>query len=130
MKTLNKPTLIFLFVIVTLFFVIVEFLQSPKVANLVSEHITKKVLAKKGLDLNFEEVDLRVFPPTTFFRNVSLSMEDKKKGLRVTLNAKRVGFHFGILDFFSSDFIVSKISIYDAFTKINFKSEKKEKVRL
>jgi len=108
-----------------LFFGIVQFLQSPMVADLISERISKNILAQEGIDLNFEKVDLRVFPPTTYFRNVSFKKEDKGNGLKVTLKAKRVGFHFGLLDFFSSKFIVSKISIYDAETKINFKADKK-----
>jgi translocation and assembly module TamB len=130
LKILNKPTLIFLFVIFILFFGIVEFLQSPIIADLVSEHITKNVLAKKGLKVEFEKVDLKVFPPTTYFSNVNFFKEDKGKGTKVRLDAKRIGFHFGLLDFFSSKFIVSKISLYDAEVKVNFKigNKKTEKI--
>ncbi|TDJ06598.1 MAG: hypothetical protein E2O68_04710, partial [Deltaproteobacteria bacterium] len=127
MKILNKPTLIFLFVIFVLFFGIVEFLQSPIVASLVSEHITKNILAKKGIVINFEKVELRIFPPTTYFKNVSFFKIDKKEGSKVKVEAKRVGFHFGLLDFFSSKFIVSKISVYDAVVKTKFKIGDKEK---
>jgi len=73
LKILNKPTLMFLFVIFILFFVIFQFLQSPKVAELIADRITKNILIKEGFEVDFEKVDLRIFPPATYFKNFKVA---------------------------------------------------------
>lgn len=112
-----------------IFSTIFQFLQSPKLASLISEHVNSRVLAREGLRVDFERVDLRIFPPTTYFKNVEIHKKDKD-GVELFLKAKRIGFHFDLVDFFSSKFIISKISIWDALAKILIKTKSGEAFKL
>ncbi len=84
----------------------------------ISEELTNQVFSKLNMVVKFENIEIGLFPPTSYFKNVKVISKENAP-FKLNITASSLGIQFGYLDLFSKNFTIGKISIYDASVKID-----------
>ena len=96
-----------------------KFIQSEYFGNLLAERINKTISRKTDFDLAFSNIEIDMFPPATFLKNVKLSnLKRSKNTLKIDLDAGRLSLNFGLSNFFSSKLSVDRIGLEDGRLRI------------
>lgn len=114
MNKVNKILVIFLAGMSLFFWAIWELLQTQWFANIVAERLSKNITRELGVDLKFERLGFKLYPPASIIKQVKLNQVEKKKNGIQSVEANEVGLYFNILDFFSNKITVDKVRIHDA----------------
>ena len=124
MKKANKVFLIFIIFVAFLIGIIWEGLQTKTFSSLFSEQIGPFVKKKYQVRVNFEKIEISLWPPETLFKGVRISSQKN------ILEADSLGFRFDPSSFFIKDAWTGKILIRNGSLTISAKSSSKKKVPL
>lgn len=112
MPRINKILLTFLLLMVVAFGVVWKFVQSESFAKLLSNSITKVSKDKFEVDVEFEKLAFKFFPPGAELYNVKLKRD--VRGSNIKLEALRAGVTFDLLDSFETDLTIKKVYLYES----------------
>ncbi len=107
-----------------LFFGVSQVIQTTFVGKKVSKELSRQVFSKLGLEIEFEKIEIGLFPPITNFKNVKLRSKINNP-LRLDVQAASLGIQLSYLDVFSKNFRINKILIYDAGMELETPEELK-----
>lgn len=110
---------------VSLFF-IWEFVQSEFVANLLSKNITQVTKEKLELDVKFERIEFKLFPPSASFKNIKVNSLKTDYLLRSELTSLAV--QFNLIDMFQTKLTISKLSLEDGRVFFRSRNQKNEEL--
>lgn len=104
--------------LVILFAITWEVLQSNWVANKISKLTTSYVKTVLDSELQFENIEFEFFPPGAKLKNVSFT--GVKSGVIANVSMGSVGIYFNPFDIFRTDFIVDSIRVNDSHIKMTW----------
>lgn len=84
-------------------------IQSEAFSKFLSTQITKTIQKNSNYNIEFNNVEVKLFPPATIINKVKF-----KEGENLILETGSLGLYFGLLDFFSDKLSISEIVIVDA----------------
>ena len=122
---INKILILFCFMLVILFVMTWEILQSQWVASKVSVITSSYVAKVLDSKIEFEKLEFDLFPPGAKLKTVKFI--GKQNGVSLDLTAGYVGVQFNPLDIFSTKFTVGKVTLKDSVVKVNMKNGPKKK---
>ncbi len=114
MNKVNRVLVIFLALMSVLLWGVWEVLQTEWFADIIAKKVTTNLTRKLGVDVKFERLDFKLYPPASIIRQVKLTQAIKSDTGIHSVEANQVGIYFNVWDFFSNKFTVEKIRIYDA----------------
>ncbi len=88
---------------------VIHLIQTEKFASIVSEKIKKRAHQELGLKLSFQRIEVKLFPPATLLKNVSL--EYPSKSISISMFGEELGLYFSFFDFFSRKFQVDTVKL-------------------
>jgi translocation and assembly module TamB len=87
-----------------------KFIQSERFAKILIAEVDKKLSLELSAEIDFEKIQLQVFPPATILKNVKFRKEEGDN-FRLSIDAESLILDFGVGSFFTSKFLIEKISI-------------------
>lgn len=124
----KRPFLLFSIILTALFLVAIGLIQSPQFANLIKERIAKNVPADLGIETDFKDFRLNVFPPGVSISEPEVTLKsDNALGLPAGSNirAKRIDFNFYLLQMFTGGFQIEEIAINEGTIRLEVESLEK-----
>src|SRR5690606_6827131 len=122
MLRINKILLFFLFFILLSFVVAWKIVQSEPFAKILSSSITKISKDKLNLDVEFEKLNFKFFPPGAELYNVKLKGGDNN--FYFQLESLKIGISFDLLDSFETNLTVKRIYSHESRLIIKDKRKK------
>lgn len=92
----------------------------------ISQELTNQVFSKLGLSLKFENIEIGLFPPASYFKKVEVTSKENAP-FKLNIQASTLGIQFNYLDLFSKQFTISKILLSDAAMKLDTPKEEIKK---
>jgi len=84
----------------------------------ISQELTNRIFSKLDLTVKFEKIEIGLFPPTSYFKNVNV-ISKENASFKLNITAASLGIEFGFFDLFNKNFTIGKVSIYDAAVKLD-----------
>lgn len=107
-----------------------KFIQSEYFGEVLASRVNQTISKKTNFDISFSHLEIDMFPPATYLKNVKLKNKDIENYV-LDISAGSLSLSFGLSDFFSSKLSVDQIGLEDANVVIKgmldiSKSEKSE----
>lgn len=87
----------------------IHLIQTEKFASIVSDKIKKKANRELGLELSFQRIEVKLFPPATLLKNVIVKYPSNS--LSISVAGEELGLYFSFFDFFSRKFQVDTVKL-------------------
>ncbi len=92
-----------------------KFIQSEYFGEILASRINKTISKKTDFDLSFTHLEIDMFPPATFLKNVRLKNKNRNTSeLRLDVNAGSLSLSFSLSNFFSNKLEVDRVGLEDA----------------
>src|SRR5688572_2194964 len=111
---IRRPFLIFSFVVSLLIGGLLWFIQSPQFALMVKTVISKYLPKDLGIESDFSELSVKLFPPGLSIRNPKIWLKDQniaKLPAGSSVVAERIDLTFRPFQIFSGDIRVHEVTI-------------------
>lgn len=124
MDRLNRILILFFTLLAFCLGGVIHLIQTEKFAAIVSEKIKKRANRELGLNLSFQRIEVKLFPPATLLKNVSINYPSDQTS--VSIYGEELGLYFSFFDFFSRKFQVDTVKLNSSEVTIITGSKKPE----
>ena len=90
-----------------------KFIQSEYFGNVLAAKINSTISKKTNFDISFSHLEIDMFPPATYLKNVKLKNKNIKNYV-LDISAGSLSLTFGLSDFFGNKLSVDQIGLEDA----------------
>jgi translocation and assembly module TamB len=92
-----------------------RFIQSEYFGEILAARINKTISNETDFDLTFTHLEIDMFPPATFLKNVSFKNKSSKSSkLKLDVTAGSISLGFGLSNFFSNKLSIDRVGLEDA----------------
>src|SRR6185437_12822317 len=112
----KHPFVIFLLAVAILITGAISFIQSPSFANMLKGFVAKHLPADLGIQANFSDLSIGLFPPSVSIRNPKVELSQHNLislPPGSTINAKRIDLRFRLFQMFGGNIRINEVAIVD-----------------